>query len=536
MMQVEKRYQFFVSSTFEDLQKERKEVIQALLELDFIPAVMELFPATNEEQWQLIKRILDASDYFILILGGRYGSTDQTGISYTEKEYDYAVSTGKPILAFIHHDPSSLPSGNVEKSPKGRQKLLDFQKKVKKNKLYRTWKSPEDLAGLVSRAAVRLISTNPGEGWIRGRFAANPNDLVELVELRRERESQIKKPVMPPTDREFSDFENAAKILVDYFEIRQSIDVVCQDTSWVFRLLPSLAWARLKGHRVRVVCGEPLDSYSRQRLGLLFRLGCQVRFLGRLDRPPLELFLFDSELENFGRALVIGTSEPQQTHGYATAYSRGIDRRIIPLLQKEFEELWEHGVEMCSASATKVTLEKIDVAEVIRRLKLGVAQYFSPEVEIGFEYIDLSKIKFLASRLYQYKYRQIPKVLRLYKEVNAKFFEPVALRFAEDKFSILTPPIIEIWNSTAIVLNGSHRCIFALREQLVDKVGCIVVRNVSEALPGEPVDPSRVSLESQRQPPGTRIIGFNYSRFRHVESAVHPPQEIWLPNDGQKTE
>ena len=35
-----KRYQVFVSSTFEDLQEERKEVMQALLELDCIPAVL----------------------------------------------------------------------------------------------------------------------------------------------------------------------------------------------------------------------------------------------------------------------------------------------------------------------------------------------------------------------------------------------------------------------------------------------------------------------------------------------------------------
>ncbi len=50
----EKRFQVFVSSTFQDLVEERREVIQALLELDCIPAGMELFPATNEDQWALI--------------------------------------------------------------------------------------------------------------------------------------------------------------------------------------------------------------------------------------------------------------------------------------------------------------------------------------------------------------------------------------------------------------------------------------------------------------------------------------------------
>ena len=50
-MQIEKRYQVFVSSTYADLQDERQEVMQALLELDCIPAGMELFPAANEDQW-----------------------------------------------------------------------------------------------------------------------------------------------------------------------------------------------------------------------------------------------------------------------------------------------------------------------------------------------------------------------------------------------------------------------------------------------------------------------------------------------------
>ena len=66
---MDKIYQVFVSSTFEDLQEERKEVMQALLELDCMPAGMELFPASNDDQWTLIKRVIDACDYYLLIIG-----------------------------------------------------------------------------------------------------------------------------------------------------------------------------------------------------------------------------------------------------------------------------------------------------------------------------------------------------------------------------------------------------------------------------------------------------------------------------------
>src|SRR5438477_5129516 len=113
-MTPEKRYQAFVSSTFQDLQEERQEVIQALLELDCIPSGMELFPAANEDQWTLIKRVIDDCDYYIVIIGGRYGSVGPDGKSFTEMEYEYAISKNKPVIAFLHRDASQIVSGRTE--------------------------------------------------------------------------------------------------------------------------------------------------------------------------------------------------------------------------------------------------------------------------------------------------------------------------------------------------------------------------------------------------------------------------------------
>lgn len=42
------KYQVFVSSTYVDLIEERKEITQAILEANCIPAGMELFPASNK--------------------------------------------------------------------------------------------------------------------------------------------------------------------------------------------------------------------------------------------------------------------------------------------------------------------------------------------------------------------------------------------------------------------------------------------------------------------------------------------------------
>ena len=48
---MDKRYQVFISSTYQDLQDARQEVSQALLKTDCFPAGMELFPAADEEQF-----------------------------------------------------------------------------------------------------------------------------------------------------------------------------------------------------------------------------------------------------------------------------------------------------------------------------------------------------------------------------------------------------------------------------------------------------------------------------------------------------
>ena|SRR5437762_145688 len=117
-----KRWQVFVSSTYEDLRDERHEVIQALMRLDCIPAGMELFPSADDEQWTLIQKVIDDCDYYIAIIAGRYGSIGPSGKSYTQMEYEYAVSRGIPILAFLHAAPDKLPPNLCEtsvKRPKG---------------------------------------------------------------------------------------------------------------------------------------------------------------------------------------------------------------------------------------------------------------------------------------------------------------------------------------------------------------------------------------------------------------------------------
>jgi len=183
---MEKRYQVFVSSTYADLKEERRKVIQAVIEMDCIPAGMELFPAADEEQFQFIKRVIDDCDYYLLIIGGRYGTTAAEGISYTEKEYDYAISVGLKVIALIHENPDEIPLGKSEKDPLLREKLEAFRKKVSTGRLVKPWKSADELPNLVTVSLVHTIKMSPAIGWIRADKAASVDVLNEINELRKQ--------------------------------------------------------------------------------------------------------------------------------------------------------------------------------------------------------------------------------------------------------------------------------------------------------------------------------------------------------------
>lgn len=181
---MDKRYQVFISSTYADLQEERQEVMQALLELDCIPAGMELFPAASDDQWTLIKKVIDDCDYYMVILAGRYGSIGPDGQSYTEMEYRYALETSKPIIGFIHRTPGELAASRCESTDEGKAKLIAFGELVQK-KMCRFWGNPADLGSQVSRSLIKLIKSNPGIGWVRGDLVPDESAIEEMLLLRR---------------------------------------------------------------------------------------------------------------------------------------------------------------------------------------------------------------------------------------------------------------------------------------------------------------------------------------------------------------
>lgn len=180
---MQKRYQVFLSSTFRDLEAERLEVMRALLELDCFPCGMEYFPAANDDQWSFIKDLIDQCDYYVVVVAGRYGSVDAAGISFTEREYRYALEKGTPVLGFVHADPAQIPQGKSELDPVGQKRLNEFRTLVQ-TRLCKEWTIAADLGAVVSRSLTQLMKRSPRPGWVRADHLAGPEAATEIVRLR----------------------------------------------------------------------------------------------------------------------------------------------------------------------------------------------------------------------------------------------------------------------------------------------------------------------------------------------------------------
>lgn len=185
-----RKFQIFVSATFDDLQEERQEVFNAVMTARHIPVGMEVFTAAHDRGWGLIKHLIDTSDYYVVVVGGRYGSVDpETGMSWTEREYLYALHERKiKVLPFVRHS-RHITSDKMDTGPDAprlKAKLDAFVKLLQDRHLRRIWKEKADLGGAVAQALQNQIDDDRREGalppgWIRG-DALDPNVETELRE------------------------------------------------------------------------------------------------------------------------------------------------------------------------------------------------------------------------------------------------------------------------------------------------------------------------------------------------------------------
>ena len=166
-----KKLQIFVSSTYKDLKEERQAALKAILDSGNIPAGMELFAAGDKPQMEVIKKWIDFSDVYLLILGARYGSIeDKSKKSYTQLEYEYAVEQGKALfVCVIDEKEQEARIKNKSVTQDHPEKLKEFKRLVCNKIVAKFWKNISDIEKTIYTSIMNdFYKRKELVGWIRG--------------------------------------------------------------------------------------------------------------------------------------------------------------------------------------------------------------------------------------------------------------------------------------------------------------------------------------------------------------------------------
>jgi hypothetical protein len=263
---VDRVFQIFITSTDADLKDERQAVSNTLAKAGYMPAGMESFPVTDQQQLDYIKRIIDRSDYYIMIVGRRYSSLSGDELTFTENAFEYAQSKGIPILAFLPENPGGIACGTESEAPL-KERLDAFKARLKTGRIVESWSNENDLCMKVVMAVATAVNLKPGVGWIRGDQAINPKLLQELEKLRientdlRQKLADLDNDKSSPRSTPDGLAEPVAVELLIYRTEEGTPDKVSHPI-----LLGDL-FAGLYGHLLK----SPSEAYVRELIGFWYR-------------------------------------------------------------------------------------------------------------------------------------------------------------------------------------------------------------------------------------------------------------------------
>ncbi|MCX0398431.1 DUF4062 domain-containing protein [Clostridium perfringens] len=219
---MKKKLQIFVSSTYLDLEEERQSAVESILSSKHIPAGMELFRAGNKSQWETIKRWIDESDIYMLILGGRYGSIEpESGKSYTQLEYEYALEKEMPLFAviltnqFLYHKVATQKNDDIIKDLDN-PKFKEFKELVM-SKMIKEVEDCKDIKLAIKDSIAELEEECNLIGWVKGTEIEDNSDILkENIKINKENLELIRKNTK--LEAELSKLKNQIKSKENEYE------------------------------------------------------------------------------------------------------------------------------------------------------------------------------------------------------------------------------------------------------------------------------------------------------------------------------
>jgi hypothetical protein len=140
-----------VSSTFTDLQEHRhalRNALQSLQDVEYVGP--EYLSARAEPPLETSRREIGESAALVLLIGWRYGYIPEgQQKSIVELEYEAALAHRVSVLPYVIDDNYPVPAKFIE-TGESAESLRRFKERVRKEKVIKTFTSPEDLARQVA--------------------------------------------------------------------------------------------------------------------------------------------------------------------------------------------------------------------------------------------------------------------------------------------------------------------------------------------------------------------------------------------------
>jgi hypothetical protein len=329
-----------------------------------------------------------------------------------------------------------------------------------------------------------------------------------------------KAPAAKSADRLIADTDALYTALVSWLATEdQEVIIQTPDTTWAWKLVPTLIHWRLKGAMVRVFTAPLSSSTSAARAEtarrkLLEDLGCEVR---ESSEATISGFFRRTQYWDESVAIVVseqlGSSVP-----LATKYEGVSDAGAVQALHQMLPPPADSS---SKAGAFKPSLIAQDAAEVLDLLKKGVPQYRAAKVTMSETTLATNSLLPLSTYARAYKYVQIERLFSTYEEMQQKPFTAVAVTLRSGKKSILTPPVVEVRKEGPVVIEGTTRAAYCFRNRIAD-YHCIAVNGVDVDLPGTPVEIANMTISERSLSQRERTEEFQGSLYRQIERAIHP--------------
>ncbi len=177
---IDKRYQFYVAISGDDMSPQRRVLQQTIASLGSFSWIMD---RRTTQSTSFARRQIDDCDYFVIMTAENYGEKSISGVSYMHLEYIYALTKKKPIIFFCKE--INLDSITGLSMP-DKTKLNDLIGEVKQNaNLVIPYLNEEDIDRAFRKKFSQLIIEHSAQGWIR------PAQTVAILEENQRLKQQL---------------------------------------------------------------------------------------------------------------------------------------------------------------------------------------------------------------------------------------------------------------------------------------------------------------------------------------------------------